>query len=141
MTMEFHSTSQELLKEVGVMEEALAALPPPSYILPTVTSQMQEQKVSPGAGRQFPLPLPGGGCWVGSVGGSREVWGLRCLPGPTQNSGGSSGLAGQVPCGWRLLSLEAGPGAGAGRRSRLPSGPLGPRSECFGLWGRGGGGT
>ncbi|KAL8181398.1 UNVERIFIED_CONTAM: hypothetical protein K2H54_000972 [Gekko kuhli] len=41
---EFHATSQELLQGVGVMEEVLGVLPPPSYILETVTSQIQEQK-------------------------------------------------------------------------------------------------
>ncbi|XP_048338631.1 microtubule-actin cross-linking factor 1-like [Sphaerodactylus townsendi] len=44
VTTEFHSTSQELLKGVGAMEEALGALPPPSYVLETITLQIQEQK-------------------------------------------------------------------------------------------------
>ncbi|XP_062987463.1 microtubule-actin cross-linking factor 1, isoforms 6/7-like [Elgaria multicarinata webbii] len=41
---EFHATIQELLQGVERMEEALAALPPPSYVLERVTSQIQEQK-------------------------------------------------------------------------------------------------
>lgn len=44
-TTEFHSTLQELLKWVGHMEEGLGSLPAASYILATVTSQIQEQKV------------------------------------------------------------------------------------------------
>uniref|UniRef100_A0ABM5GD79 Microtubule-actin cross-linking factor 1, isoforms 6/7-like n=1 Tax=Pogona vitticeps TaxID=103695 RepID=A0ABM5GD79_9SAUR len=44
VTTEFHSTVQELLKWVEKMEERLGTLPPPSYILDTVTHQIQEQK-------------------------------------------------------------------------------------------------
>ncbi|XP_034980366.2 microtubule-actin cross-linking factor 1, isoforms 6/7 [Zootoca vivipara] len=44
VSTEFHSTAQELLQWVGRTEEALAGLPPPSYVLETVTSQIQEQK-------------------------------------------------------------------------------------------------
>ncbi|XP_077208971.1 LOW QUALITY PROTEIN: plectin-like [Paroedura picta] len=45
LTTEFHATSQELLEGVGAVEEAVGALPPPSYILENITRQMQEQKV------------------------------------------------------------------------------------------------
>ncbi|XP_033011905.1 microtubule-actin cross-linking factor 1, isoforms 1/2/3/5-like isoform X2 [Lacerta agilis] len=46
VSTEFHSTAQELLQWVGRTEEALVGLPPPSYVLETVTSQIQEQKFS-----------------------------------------------------------------------------------------------
>ncbi|KAJ7338283.1 hypothetical protein JRQ81_011048 [Phrynocephalus forsythii] len=41
---EFHSTLQELLKWVEKTEEAMGALPPPSYVLDTLAHQIQEQK-------------------------------------------------------------------------------------------------
>ncbi|XP_042319591.1 microtubule-actin cross-linking factor 1, isoforms 1/2/3/5-like isoform X2 [Sceloporus undulatus] len=44
VTREFHSTIQELLTWVGGMEETLGTLPAPSYILDTVTNQIQEHK-------------------------------------------------------------------------------------------------
>ncbi|XP_066479138.1 microtubule-actin cross-linking factor 1, isoforms 6/7-like [Tiliqua scincoides] len=44
VTMEFHATIQELLKWVGCVEESLGALPSPSYVLETVTVQIQGQK-------------------------------------------------------------------------------------------------
>nr|XP_056710553.1 plectin [Euleptes europaea] len=44
VTTEFHSTSQELLKGVGVLEEALGVMSPPSFVLETLTHQIQEQK-------------------------------------------------------------------------------------------------
>ncbi|KAM3841864.1 microtubule-actin cross-linking factor 1, isoforms 6/7-like [Vipera latastei] len=46
MATEFHATLQELLKWVRQMEEVLAALPPPSYILDTVSKQRRQQQVS-----------------------------------------------------------------------------------------------
>ncbi|XP_029140210.1 epiplakin [Protobothrops mucrosquamatus] len=41
---EFHATLQELLKWVRQTEEVLAALPPPSYILDTVSKQRRQQQ-------------------------------------------------------------------------------------------------
>lgn len=46
MATQFHATLQELLKWVRQMEEVLAALPPPSYILDTVSKQRRQQQVS-----------------------------------------------------------------------------------------------
>ncbi|KAH0617295.1 hypothetical protein JD844_015331 [Phrynosoma platyrhinos] len=46
VTREFHSTIQELLMWVGGMEETLGTLPPPSYLLDSITKQIQEHKVS-----------------------------------------------------------------------------------------------
>ncbi|XP_061463251.1 microtubule-actin cross-linking factor 1, isoforms 6/7-like [Rhineura floridana] len=44
VSTEFHSTIQELLQWVELMEETLGTLPPASCILETVTRQIQEQK-------------------------------------------------------------------------------------------------
>lgn len=55
VTTEFQATIQELLKWVGCLEESLGTLPSPSYVLETVTAQIQGQKV----GSSFLPPLPG----------------------------------------------------------------------------------
>ncbi|XP_069477977.1 microtubule-actin cross-linking factor 1, isoforms 6/7-like [Ambystoma mexicanum] len=45
VTTEFHSTVQDLLKWIARTEESFGSLPPPSFVLETVTNQIQEHKV------------------------------------------------------------------------------------------------
>lgn len=46
VTTEFHGTMQELLRWVAHAEELLSSPAPPSFILDTVTVQIQEHKAS-----------------------------------------------------------------------------------------------
>lgn len=48
VTTEFHGTVQELLRWVAHAEELLGSPAPPSFVLDTVTAQIQEHKASAG---------------------------------------------------------------------------------------------
>lgn len=48
VTTEFHGTMQELLRWVAHAEELLGSPAPPSFVLDTVTAQIQEHKASAG---------------------------------------------------------------------------------------------
>lgn len=109
---EFHSTSQELLKGVGALEEALGGLPPPSFVLATVTHQIQEQKVS----LRAPSARVGllAHCWVlgeQMLGGvhwqpAHDGLGLSC---PVVAHPEQLCVRAENPCLWMLV-----PGAAAG---------------------------
>lgn len=45
LAKEFHSIVQEILTKMSECEESIGLLPPPSFVLDTVSTQLQEHRV------------------------------------------------------------------------------------------------
>ncbi|XP_033367561.1 dystonin-like, partial [Parus major] len=81
VTTEFHGSAQELLRWVAHAEELLGSPAPPSFVLDTVTAQIQEHKArAGGAGALRSGPVRGAGSARGLLRGPcRDLLRVGCL--------------------------------------------------------------